>query len=77
MSELGQSRQFGDVRATSALPPKTDICRKRRHVSNAAEPVRFSVDSEVIDSRSVSELAVTMTIRERPAPLGVGEITLA
>ena len=52
MSELGQSRQFGDVRATSALPPKTDICRKRRHVSNAAEPVRFSVDSEVIDSRS-------------------------
>src|SRR5258708_37599041 len=29
----GQSPQFGDVRATSALPPKTDIYRKGRHVS--------------------------------------------
>src|SRR5258707_6502699 len=29
----GQSRRFGDVRATSALLPKTDIHRKGRHVS--------------------------------------------
>jgi hypothetical protein len=31
-----QSRHFGDVRATSALPPKTDIWRKGRHVSKVA-----------------------------------------
>jgi hypothetical protein len=29
----GQSRHFGDVRVTSALPLKTDIYRKGRHVS--------------------------------------------
>ena len=28
----GQKRWFGDVRATSALPPKTDIHREGRHV---------------------------------------------
>src|SRR5437879_5607642 len=33
MSETGQKRRFGDVRATSALPPKTDIHREGRHVS--------------------------------------------
>jgi hypothetical protein len=37
MSGLGQKRRFGDVRATSALPPKTDIHRERRHVSNVPE----------------------------------------
>ena len=34
MSELGQSRQSRDVRVTSVLPPKADIHRKVRHVSN-------------------------------------------
>ena len=33
MSPSGQSRHFGDVRVTSALPLKTDIYRKGRHVS--------------------------------------------
>jgi len=33
ISELGQSRRLGDVRVPSALPPKTDIHRKERHVS--------------------------------------------
>jgi hypothetical protein len=33
MSVKGQSRHFGDVRVTSALPPKTDIHSKGRHVS--------------------------------------------
>jgi hypothetical protein len=33
MSFVGQSRHFGDVRVTSALPPKTDIHSKGRHVS--------------------------------------------
>jgi hypothetical protein len=33
MSEMGQSRHFGDVRVTSALPLKADIHRKGRHVS--------------------------------------------
>jgi hypothetical protein len=34
MSEMGQSRRFGDVRVTSALPLKADIHRRSRHVSN-------------------------------------------
>jgi hypothetical protein len=32
MSVRGQKRRFGDVHVTSALPPKTDIHRKGRHV---------------------------------------------
>jgi hypothetical protein len=32
MSELGQSRRFDDVRATSALPLITDLRQKDRHV---------------------------------------------
>jgi hypothetical protein len=32
-SAAGQKRRFGDVRATSALPPKTDIHREAQHVS--------------------------------------------
>jgi hypothetical protein len=31
---LGQKLRFGDVRVASALPPKADIHRKGRHVSN-------------------------------------------
>jgi hypothetical protein len=38
MSASGQKRRFGDVRATSALPPKADIQRKGRHVSNVPKP---------------------------------------
>jgi hypothetical protein len=38
MSELGQLRQFRDVRVTSVLPPKADIHRKVRHVSNVPGP---------------------------------------
>jgi hypothetical protein len=34
MSEMGQSRRFGDVSVTSALPAEADIHRKGRHVSN-------------------------------------------
>ena len=34
MSHMGQKRRFGDVGATSALPPKADIHCKDRHVSN-------------------------------------------
>ncbi len=34
MSPLGHSLQFGDVRVDSALPLKSDIQRKSRHVSN-------------------------------------------
>jgi hypothetical protein len=37
LSHLGQKRRFGDVRATSALPPKTDIHREGRHVSKVPE----------------------------------------
>ncbi|MEH2480590.1 hypothetical protein V1282_003947 [Nitrobacteraceae bacterium AZCC 2146] len=33
MSEMGHSRQFGDVRVASALPLKADIHRKGQHVS--------------------------------------------
>jgi hypothetical protein len=33
MSEMGQKRRFGDVRVTSALPPKTDV-----HREGAARP---------------------------------------
>jgi len=33
---VGHLRQFSGVRATSALPPKTDIWRKGRHVSKVA-----------------------------------------
>jgi hypothetical protein len=33
ISVAGQSRYFGDVRVTSALPLKADIHRKGRHVS--------------------------------------------
>src|SRR5882757_266867 len=33
MSALGQSRRFGDVRASSALALKADIHHKARHVS--------------------------------------------
>jgi hypothetical protein len=32
MSEVGQSRRFGDVRATSGLSPKGDIHHEVRHV---------------------------------------------
>jgi hypothetical protein len=32
-SAAGQKRRFGDVRTTSALPPKTDIHREAQHVS--------------------------------------------
>jgi hypothetical protein len=32
MSEMGQKRRFGDVRVTSASPPKADIHREVRHV---------------------------------------------
>ena len=34
MSDMGQSRRFGDVRVTSAAPLKADIHRSSRHVSN-------------------------------------------
>jgi hypothetical protein len=37
-SELGQTRRFGGVRATSALPSKTDIHRDGRHVSKVPLP---------------------------------------
>src|SRR6266404_6550024 len=33
-----QSLQFGDVRAISALPPKTDVYRKGRHVLKVPSP---------------------------------------
>jgi hypothetical protein len=39
MSVQGQERRFGDVRATSALPPKTDIHREGRHVSKVNSEV--------------------------------------
>jgi predicted pyridoxine 5'-phosphate oxidase superfamily flavin-nucleotide-binding protein len=35
---MGHSRRFGDVRVTSALPPKADIRRDSRHVSNVPQP---------------------------------------
>ena len=34
MSHVGHSRRFRDIRVTSVLPPKADIHRKDRHVSN-------------------------------------------
>ena len=34
-SELGQTRRFGDIRITSALPLRADIHRKGRHVRKA------------------------------------------
>jgi hypothetical protein len=37
MSEKGQSRQFGRIPTTSALPPRTDIVTACRHVSKAPE----------------------------------------
>ncbi|SRR5438876_6197312 len=37
VSDMGQKRRFGDVRATSALPLKADIDRKGRHVSKVPE----------------------------------------
>jgi hypothetical protein len=39
MSVVGQSRRFGDVRVASALPPRTDILRKGRHVSKVPEAI--------------------------------------
>jgi hypothetical protein len=38
ITALGQSRRFGDVRVTSALPLKADIHRKVRHVSKVPIP---------------------------------------
>src|SRR5260370_26516209 len=38
MSDMGQSRRFGDVRVTSAAPLKADIHRRSRHVSNVPFP---------------------------------------
>jgi len=42
MSASGQSRRFGDVRASSALALKADIHHKARHVSKVPmnEPAR-------------------------------------
>jgi hypothetical protein len=37
ITALGQSRRFGDVRVTSALPLKADIHRKVRHVSKVPQ----------------------------------------
>ena len=37
MSQLGQSRRFGDARTTSALPLIADIRRKDRHVRNVPQ----------------------------------------
>jgi hypothetical protein len=44
MSQLGHSRQFGDVPVTSASPPKADIHREVRHV-------RLVPTSEATDAR--------------------------
>jgi hypothetical protein len=41
-SESGQSRRFGDVRVTSALPPRTDIHCKGRHVRNVPKAASWS-----------------------------------
>jgi len=45
MSHTGQTRRFGDVSATSALPPKTDIRREARHVSKVPKRHRPSSPS--------------------------------
>jgi len=37
MTAMGQSRRFGDVRASSALALKADIHHKARHVSKVPE----------------------------------------
>jgi hypothetical protein len=34
---MGQKRRFGDVRVTSALPPKADIHRKGRHAAKGPD----------------------------------------
>jgi hypothetical protein len=44
-SSIGQKRRLGDVRATSALAPKTDIRREGRHVSNVPILLQKSVEA--------------------------------
>ena len=48
-SALGQSRQFRDVRVTSVLPPKADIHRKVRHVSNVQKLTHASQQNDVLE----------------------------
>src|ERR1700736_5496139 len=55
MSVPGQKRRFGDVRATSALPPKTDIHREGRHVSK-------------VPTRDIARLPRERAPRKRGAP---------
>jgi len=55
----GQKRRFGDVRATSALPPKTDIHREGRHVSNVPRAdIRVLAVGRALNMASASQLNV-------------------
>jgi hypothetical protein len=64
-SGSGPSRQFGDVRSTSAFAPKADIHTKLRHVSKVPQPdsstrqVRTFRDlfliTELLDSKAESD----------------------
>src|SRR6202048_5064946 len=69
MSVVGQSRRFGDVRATSALPPKADIHREVRHVrlvpillqKSKFERPGKSRESRVLDSSTAARLCMADT----------------
>jgi len=61
MSAPGQKRRFGDVRATSALPPKTDIHREGRHVSKG--PI-----ADILPAHSNTSSAVRRASRPAAKP---------
>ena len=57
------SRQFGDVQATSALAPKTDIHREGRHVSKVPTPEMGFIRSSSACASRVN--AITMPSARR------------
>jgi hypothetical protein len=68
---MGQKRRFGDVRATSALPPKTDIHRERRHVSKVprtevADAVAASIWKSCFAETVDKHLSLPLTVTSYP-----------
>jgi hypothetical protein len=62
MSETGQSRRFGDVRASSALALNADIHHKTRHVSKVPSSDSCSAANTILYS-------ITSSARARKHPL--------
>jgi hypothetical protein len=66
MNALGQSRRFGDARSSSALPLKTDIHHKARHVSKVPTRDSCTAPARATNAAGISRPRAIETSNVKP-----------